>query len=92
MGTQTTVPCAQAKDSGLLGRLQSPKWVKVCLVSTVFFLPVSIELRVEKCIGLSVGDRVLCLRSLTADFCKSVSCFVSCQSHMGRHPLEGSVN
>ena len=35
MGTQTTVPCAQAEDSGLLGQLQSPKWVKVCLVSKV---------------------------------------------------------
>ena len=57
MGTQTTVPCAQAEDSGLLGLLQSPNWVKVCLV-TIFFLPVSIELR-EKCLGLSVGDRVL---------------------------------
>ena len=38
MGTQTTVPCVQAEDSGLLGPLQSPNWVKVCLVSTVFFL------------------------------------------------------
>ena len=63
MGTQTTVPCAQAEDSGLLDPLQSPNWVKVCLVSTVFFLPVSIVLRVEKCLGLSIGDRVLCLQS-----------------------------
>ena len=61
MGTQTTVPCAQVEDSGLLGPLQSPNWVKVCLVSTVSFLPVSIVLRVVKCLGLSVGDRVLCL-------------------------------
>ena len=89
MGTQTTVPCAQAEDSGLLGPLQSPNWVKVCLVSTGFFLPVSIVRRVEKCLGLSVGDRVLCLRSLTADFCMSVYCFVSCQSQINRHPLEG---
>ena len=51
MGSQTTVPFAQAEDSGLLGPLQSPNWVKVCL------LP-----RVEKFLGLSVGDRVLCLR------------------------------
>ena len=42
MGSQTTVPCAQAEDSGLLGLLQSPNWVKVYLISTVFFLPVSI--------------------------------------------------
>ena len=53
--------CAQAEDSGLLGQLQSPIWVKVCLVSIVVFLPVSIVPRVEKCLGLSVGDRVLCL-------------------------------
>ena len=70
MGTQTTLPCTQAEDSGLLSPLQSPNWVKVCLVSTVFFLPVSIVLRVEKCLGLSVRDRVLCLRSLTADLAK----------------------
>ena len=73
MGTQTTVPFAQVEDSGLLGPLQSPDWVKVCLVSTVFFLPVSIVPRVEKCLGLSVGGRVLCLRSQPADFCKSDS-------------------
>ena len=89
MGTQTTMPCAQVEDSGLLGPLQPPDWVKVCLTSTVVFLPVSIVPRVEKCLGLSVGDRILCLRSLTADFCKSVCFFVSCQSHMSRHPLEG---
>ena len=53
---------------GLLGPLQSPDWAKVCLVSTIFFLPVSIEPGVEKCLGLSVGDRVLCLRRLTANF------------------------
>ena len=82
------MPCAQAEDSGLLGPLQSPNWVKVCLISTVVFLPVSIVPRVEKCLGLSVGDRIPCLRSLTADFCKSVCFFVSCQSHMSRHPLE----
>ena len=35
MGTQTTVPCAQADDSGLLDLLQSPNWVKVYVVSTV---------------------------------------------------------
>ena len=35
---------------------QSPNWVKVCLVSTVFFLPISIELGVENCLSLSVGD------------------------------------
>ena len=29
------MPRAQADDSGLLGPLQSPNWVKVCLVSTV---------------------------------------------------------
>ena len=46
MGTQTTVHCAQAECSGLLGWLQSPNWVKVCLVSTVFFLPVSIVPRI----------------------------------------------
>ena len=59
MGTLTTVPCAHAEDSGLLGSLQSPNWIKVCMVSTVFFLPVSIEPRVEKCPGPSVGDRSL---------------------------------
>ena len=48
MGTQTTMPCAQAEDSGLLGPHQSPNWVKVCLVSTILFLPVTIELGVEK--------------------------------------------
>ena len=56
------MPCAQAEDSGLLGQLQSPNLVKVSLVSTVFFLPVSIEPRAEKCLGLSVGNRVLCLQ------------------------------
>ena len=55
------MPCAQAEDSGLLGPPQSPNWVKVCLISTVVFLPVSIVPRVEKCLGLSVGDRILCL-------------------------------
>ena len=89
MGTQTTMPCAQVEDSGLLGPLQSPNWVKMCLISTVVFLPVSIIPRVEECLSLSVGDRILCLRSLTAHFCKSVCFFVSCQSHMSRHPLEG---
>ena len=89
MGTQTTMPCAQAEDSGLLGPLQSPNWVKVCLISTVLFLPVCIIPRVEKCLGLSVDDRILCLRSRTTDFCKSVCFFVSRQSHMSRHPLEG---
>ena len=69
--------------------LLSPDWVKVCLVSTIVFLPVSIIRRVEKCLGLSVGNRVPCLRSPTAGFCKSVRCFISCQSHMSRHPLEG---
>ena len=54
MGTQTTVPCAQAEDRSLLGPLQSPNWVKVCLVSTVFFLPVSVVPRVQKCLSLSV--------------------------------------
>ena len=44
-------------------RSQPPDWVKVCLISTVVFLPVSIIPRVEKCLGLSVGDRILCLRS-----------------------------
>ena len=67
MGTQTTVPCAQTEDNGLLHPLRSPNWVKVCLVSTVFFLPVSTESGVEECLGLSVGDRVLCLWCLTAD-------------------------
>ena len=89
MGTQTTMLCVQVEDSGLLGPLQSPNWVKVCLISTVVFFPVSIILRVEKCLGLSVGDRILCLRSLAADFCKSVCFPVSCQSQMSRHPLEG---
>ena len=31
-----SVPFAQAEYSGLLGALQSPNWVKVCLVSAVF--------------------------------------------------------
>ena len=53
------MPCAQAEDSGLMGPLQSPNWAKVCLISTVLFLPVFIIPRVEKCLGLSVGDRVL---------------------------------
>ena len=68
MGTQTTMSCAHAEDSGLLGPLQSPNWVKVCLISTVVFLPVSVVLTVKKCLGLSVGDRSLCLRSPTANF------------------------
>ena len=89
MGTQTTVPCAQAEDSGLLGPSQSPSWVKVSLVSVVFVLPVSIEPGVEKCLRLFVGDNVLCLRSMTADFCKSVCSFISCHMHMSRNPLEG---
>ena len=63
MDTQTTVPCAQAEDSGLLGPLQSPNWVKVCLVATVRFLPVSLEREVEKCLGLCMSDMVLCLGS-----------------------------
>ena len=50
------MPCAQAETSGLLGPLQSPNWVKVYMVSTVFFLPVSILPGVEKCLGLSIGD------------------------------------
>ena len=45
----------------------------------------------EKCLGLSVGDMVLCLRNLTADFYKSVCSFISCQLHMRRHPLEVGV-
>ena len=88
-GHSDTVYCVQVEDSGLLGLLQAPKWVKVCLISTVFFLPVSIVPGVEKCLGLSVGDKVLCLWSLTANICKSVCCFVSCQSQMSKHPLEG---
>ena len=71
------MPCAQAEDSGLVSPLQSPNWVKVCLISTVVFLPVSIVPRVEKCLGLFVGDRILCLRSLTADFCKPGPVFES---------------
>ena len=67
------MPCAQVEDSGLLGPLQSPNWAKVCLVSTVFFLPVSIDSGVEKCLGLSVGDSVLCLQNLTANFLQSLS-------------------
>ena len=59
-GTQTTVSCAQAEDCSLLGQLQSPNWVKVCLVSTVFFLPVSIVPKVEKCHGLSVTGFCVC--------------------------------
>ena len=55
------MPHVQAEDSGLLGPLQSPNWLRVCLISMVFFLPASIELGVEKCLGLSVGDRVVCL-------------------------------
>ena len=31
-------------------------WVKVCMVSTVVFLPVPIEQGVEKCLPLCVGD------------------------------------
>ena len=39
-------------------------------MSTVVFLPVSIEPRVEKCLGLSAGDRVLCLWSdLSTNVC-----------------------
>ena len=67
MGSQITVPCAQVEDSGLLGPFQSPNWVKVCLVSTVFFLPVSIVPRVEKCLGFPIGDRVT-LDLITFDF------------------------
>ena len=67
------------EDSGLLGPLQSPNWAKVCLVSTVFFLPVSIDSGVEKCLGLSVGDSVLCLQNLTANFLQVclLFCFLS---------------
>ena len=54
--------CVQAEDGDLLGPLQPPNWAKVCLVSTAFFLPVPVVPKVEKCLGLSVGDRVLCLR------------------------------
>ena len=60
------MPCAQAEDRGLLGPLQSPDWVKVYLASTVLFHSVSVERRVEKYLGLCVGDRVLCLQRLTA--------------------------
>ena len=56
------MPRAHEEDSGLLGPLQSPNWVKVCLVFTDFFLPVSIKPGEEKCLGLSVVDRILCLR------------------------------
>ena len=35
---------------------------------------------VEDSLNLSVGDWVLCLQSLTADFCKPVWCFTSWQS------------
>ena len=52
MGTQTTVPCTQAEDSSLFRPPQSPNWVEVCQVSTVFFFPVSIEWWV--CLGLFV--------------------------------------
>ena len=86
MGTQTTVPCAQAESCGLLDSFQSlVSWYP----DIVLFLPISIEPGVEKYLGLSVGDRVLCLQMLTAGFCKSVCCFVSCQSYKSRHPLEG---
>ena len=57
MGTQTTVPYAHGEDNGLLGPLQSPNWIKACLVPAVFFFPVSIEPGVDKCLGPSVGDR-----------------------------------
>ena len=70
MGTHTTVTCAPAEDSGLLSPLQSLNWVKVSLISTVVFLPVSIEPWVEMCFDLSAGDRILCLRGPAADFCK----------------------
>ena len=39
-----------------------------------FFLPVSIVPRVEKCLGLSVGERILCLRSLHWTESGEVSC------------------
>ena len=83
------IPCEQVEDIGLLGPLQSVDWVSECPVSTVVFLPIFIEPRVEKCLGLFVGVRVLCLQSLTTDVCKSVCSFVSCQSLTNRHPLEG---
>ena len=89
MGSQTTVPCAQVEDSGLLGPLQSPNLVKVCMVSAIFVLPNFIEPGVGKFLGLSVGDRVMCLRNQTADFCKCAFSFISCQPHMSKHPLEG---
>ena len=60
MGTQTTVPHVQGENGGLLDPLQSLNWVKVCLVSSIGFLPVSFEPWVKKCLSLSVGDRVLC--------------------------------
>ena len=95
MGTQTTVPCGQAEDSGLLGPLQSPNWVKVCLVSIVFFLPVSIVPGVEKCLVViqclfSVfthvftdgSDKTITLRSLTQDV---KSKFLSHQVSVYRH-------
>ena len=70
------------EDSGLLGPLQSPNWVKVCLVSTLIFLLVSIEPGVEKCLSLSVGDRVLC-REASWPLCRwqgSVSAEPDCRS------------
>ena len=48
MGIQTTVPGVQAKHNGLLGPPQSPNWVRVCLVATAVFLPVSLELTGDK--------------------------------------------
>ena len=35
IGIQTTRPCAQTEDSGLLSLLHSPNWAKVCQVSSI---------------------------------------------------------
>ena len=75
MGSQITVPCAQAEDSGLLGPFESPIWVKVCLVSAVFVLPVSIEPGVEKSLGLSLV-RGFCVCGVMV-LSKSVCSFIS---------------
>ena len=56
----------------------APNWVKVCLVSAVFVLPVSIEPEVETCLDLSEGDRILCLRSHTLNNMPRLNCFLCC--------------
>ena len=67
MGSQTTVPCARAKDSGLLDPFQSPIWVKVCLV---LFRPLSL---LQACPVTDLHAFLLTLVKQLYDRCKTSS-------------------